>query len=87
MVLFVFSLFHIIISLCISQLLLCLFNLLFFKVLAGGVLRPLQAAVLLLNLMGSSCAKGIIRKNEQNSWKNKQENRILLKDYLFIGRK
>lgn len=57
--LFIFSSFHIIISLCGSQLLLCLFNFILFFCcfIAGGVLRLLQATVLLLNLMGSSCAR------------------------------
>jgi len=30
--------------------------------------------------------KGIVRKQEQNPWKYKHENRILFMGYLFIGR-
>lgn len=84
--LFIFSSLHIIISLCRTKLLLCLFNLFFFSsfFIAGGGPRALQAAVLLLDLTGSSCAR--VRKKEPNPWKNKEETRILFVDYLFIGR-
>lgn len=52
--------------------------------IAGGLLRCLQVAVLLLNLMGSSCATVLSVRKKKIAGRKNQENRILFKGYLLI---